>query len=316
MESKYQASQEEIDRFKKEIEKHQNEVKRLEAVLKKKDEDYQTLELSYQAAQKEIENLNEQMQNLISELNKERKPEVAIGIKPSVFKQKIIIPGTDVSFKMVHVIGGTFMMGANDDDNLAMDDEKPAHKVTLSDYWIAETQVTQELWQAVMGKNPSRFKGEHNLPVENVSWIDCQIFIERLNELTGRNFCLPTEEQWEFAARGGIIGKGKGFRYAGRNYDLEMIAWYKKNSEGKTHPVAKLIPNQLGLYDMSGNVWEWCMNHYNGITYRVQDYKINFPPRVFRGGGWDCDENLCRVSIRDFDWPFNTSDTCGLRLAL
>ena len=161
-----------------------------------------------------------------------------------------------VSFEMVRVEGGTFHMGATSEQkDEAWDREKPVHSVTLSSYYIGKTEVTQALWQAVMGSNPSNFKGS-NLPVECVCWNDCQEFIQKLNSLTGRNFRLPTEAEWEFACRGG--NNSRGYKYSGSN-NLGSVAWYDDNSGGQTHPVATKAPNELGIYDMSGNVWEWCL---------------------------------------------------------
>ena len=315
-------SQNEINRLKKEIEKHQNEVKRLEtkveglqATLKQKDGNYRTLKSTYHIAQQEIENLIELIKSLEREIENSKASPVTIVTRPEV----ITIPGTNVSFKMIHVDGGTFMMGANDDD--ARLDEIPAHEVTLSDYWIGETQVTQELWQAVMGKNPSYFKEDQNLPVEFVSWNDCQQFIERLNKMTNKVFRLPSEAQWEFAARGGNLGKETGYRYAGRNYDLGKIAWYIENSGEKTHPVARLCANQLGLYDMSGNVREWCQDFYDSDYYRNSPIIEPKGPasgisHVVRGGGWGAAEILCRVWCRDRHGSDYYYIDLGLRLAL
>ena len=143
-------------------------------------------------------------------------------------------------------------MGSDDSD--ADDDERPVHSVTLSSYSIGETEVTQALWTAVMGSNPSNFKG-NNLPVEKVSWNDCQTFIRKLNDLTGENFRLPTEAEWEFAARGG--NRSRGYKYSGSD-NLGDVAWYTDNSGDKTHAVKSKSPNELGIYDMSGNVWERC----------------------------------------------------------
>ena len=162
-----------------------------------------------------------------------------------------------VSFTMKFVEGGTFQMGATSEQGSdATSAESPVHSVTLSGYWMGETEVTQELWQAVMGSNPSYFSGT-NLPVEYVSWNDIvNDFLPKLNNMTGKNFRLPTEAEWEYAARG---GKSGGYKYAGSD-DVGSVAWYYDNSSSKTHTVKTKSPNELGLYDMSGNVWEWCQD--------------------------------------------------------
>ena len=171
-----------------------------------------------------------------------------------------------VSFKMVAVEGGTFTMGASDDDTEADNMEKPAHEVTISNYYIGETEVTQALWVAVMGKNPSYFTGDLR-PVEDVSWSECKEFITMLNQMTGKNFRLPTEAEWEFAARGG--NKSKGYKYAGSNI-IGDVAWYKENASNQTHLVATKASNELGLYDMSGNVYEWCQDWYRKYSSQAQ----------------------------------------------
>lgn len=230
--------------------------------------------------------------------------------------ETIHVPGMDVSFNMVRVEGGTFMMGAKEGDEDARNDEMPAHLVTLSDYYIGETQVTQALWQAVMGKNPSHFKGDPNLPVECVSWGDCQVFIEKLSQLTGRSFRLPTEAQWEFAARGG--NKSKGYKYAGSDF-IRKVAWYYGNSKMKTHPVAQKDANELGLYDMSGNVWEWCQDWYGRYINAPQtdpEGSEDDLRRVVRGGTWDHYDGYCRLLRRDSVFPEITLISLGLRLAI
>ena len=159
-----------------------------------------------------------------------------------------------VDFTMIRVEGGSYMMGATAEQGSdAWDWEQPAHQVTLSSYCIGQTEVTQALWQAVMGYNPSYFSGNLQYPVEKVSWNDCQLFISRLNQLTGLCFRLPTEAEWEFAARGG--NKTLGWKYSGGN-DIDVVAWYIDNAGESTHQVATMSANELGLYDMSGNVWE------------------------------------------------------------
>ncbi len=221
-----------------------------------------------------------------------------------------------VSFEMVRVEGGTFRMGAtSEQEDDAYSDEKPVHSVILSSYYIGKTEVTQALWQAVMGSNPSNFKGA-DLPVECVSWNDCQEFIQKLNSLTGRNFRLPTEAEWEFACRGG--NNSCGYKYSGSN-NLGNVAWYDENSGGQTHRVATKAPNELGIYDMSGNVWEWCSDWYADYTSYSQTDPTgpqSGSGRVYRGGGWYCDVGSCRSSNRDGSFPTNRYCSLGLRLAL
>lgn len=217
---------------------------------------------------------------------------------------------------MVMVEGGTFTMGATSEQGSdAFSGEEP-HQVTLSDYIIGKTEVTQEQWEAVMGSNPSCFKG-NNLPVEQVSWNDCQEFIKRLNSLTGLIFRLPTEAEWEYAARGGA--KSSGYKYSGSN-DIAAVAWYTNTTnDAGTKPVATKAPNELGLYDMTGNVWEWCSDWYGDYCSSHQTNPTGSSKgsyRVFRGGGWGSDARLCRVSNRSNFNPSNSSNILGLRLAL
>ena len=220
----------------------------------------------------------------------------------------------DVSFKIILVSGGTFTMGATgEQENSPLDDEKPVHQVTLSEFGIADTEVTQELWQAVMGSNPSQVQGP-KLPVENVTWDDCQTFIKKLNELTGETFRLPTEAEWEYAARGGA--NGDYFKYAGNN-QLKKVAWYEVNSGNTSHEVATLAPNELGLYDMSGNVWEWCQDKYGSYSSESQTDPTGARSgsyRVYRGGDWESPSLNCRVSYRNSLTPANRH--IGLRLAI
>ena len=219
-----------------------------------------------------------------------------------------------VSFEMVRVEGGTFRMGAtSEQEDDANSDEKPVHSVTLSSYYIGKTEVTQALWQAVMGSNPSAFQGA-DLPVECVSWNDCQEFIQKLNRLTGRNFRLPTEAEWEFACRGG--NKSNGYKYSGSN-DIDNVAWYDGYSGA--HPVGTKAPNELGIYDMSGNVWEWCSDWYADYTSYSQTDPTgpqSGSNRVFRGGCWLNFARCCRSSFRYGDYPTRRFNILGLRLAL
>ena len=222
-----------------------------------------------------------------------------------------------VSFEMVKVAGGTFQMGATSEQGKdAEDDELPVHSVTLSDYYIGQTEVTQELWKAVMGSNPSYFKGDNQRPVEKVNWNDCQEFIEKLNRLTGKNFRLPTEAEWEYAARGG--NKSRGYKYSGSN-NPDAVAWYDDNSGSKTHPVATKQSNELGLYDMSGNVYEWCQDWYGGYKSNSQTNPTGASKgsrRVLRGGSWGSSAGGVRVSDRDDYSPDYRDSNLGLRLAL
>ena len=225
-----------------------------------------------------------------------------------------------VSFNMVAVDGGTFIMGATAEQGTSdpSSDENPVHEVTLSSFSIGETEVTQALWVAVMGSNPSYHKGDLICPVEYVSWNDCQTFIDKLNTLTGRTFRLPTEAEWEFAARGGNYSMG--YKYAGSNTN-NGVAWCYANSNYTTHPVASKTPNELGLYDMSGNVSEWCQDWYGDYSGESQTNPggpTAGSKRVNRGGSWYDDAKLCRVSNREL-WSESSAapfGTLGLRLAM
>ena len=220
-----------------------------------------------------------------------------------------------VSFKMIRVEGGTFTMGATSEQGSdARSDEKPTHSVTLSTYYMGETEVTQELWQAIMGSNPSYFSGVQK-PVDSVSWTDCQNFITRMNSLTGMNFRLPTEAEWEFSARGG--NSSRGYKYAGSN-SIGDVAWYGDNSSFETHDVAQKLPNELGLYDMSGNVDEWCQDGYSTYSSDNQTnptVSSSNSTYITRGGSYHHQDWRCRVSCRSYISDYN-SRLSGLRLAL
>ena len=180
---------------------------------------------------------------------------------------------------------------------------------------MGETEVTQELWQAVMGSNPSYFIGSQR-PVEQVSWNDCQEFIEKLNTLTGEKFRLPTEAEWEYAARGG--NKSKGYEYAGSD-NVGDVAWYTDNSKSSTHEVKGKLPNELGLYDMSGNVWEWCSDWYGAYSSGAQvdpAGPASGSTRVRRGGSWSSDAAYCRVFYRSGITPTAALTYNGLRFVL
>ncbi len=227
----------------------------------------------------------------------------------------ITIPVKDgISIDMVRVEAGTFTMGATAEMKEPYDDEKPTHRVTLTnDYYIGKYEVTQALWQAVMGNNPSSFKGD-NLPVEQVSWNDCQKFISQLNRITGKTFRLPTEAEWEYAARGG--NKSRGYQYSGSN-NLSDVAWYTDNSGYKTHTVGTKQPNELGIYDMSGNVLEWCQDWYGIYSSSSQinpTGATSGSDRVNRGGSWLYDARDSRSSYRYEIMPNCRIGSLGVRL--
>ena len=221
-----------------------------------------------------------------------------------------------VKFKMVKVEGGTFLMGATEEQgNDAFDNEKPVHELTLDDYYIGETEVTQELWKAIMGNNPSDWEGD-NLPVEEVSWGDAQKFIKKLNGVTGRTFRLPTEAEWEYAARGGK--NSKEYKYSGSN-SIDEVAWYEGNSGDKTHPVKEKKANELGLYDMSGNVWEWCNDWYGEYSSDAQTNPQGpdeGSDRVLRGGSRYGNARCCRVFFRFYYAPMIHNPSVGFRLVM
>ena len=221
-----------------------------------------------------------------------------------------------ISIEMVKVEAGSFNMGATPEMENPFDSEKPVHRVTLTNnYYIGKYEVTQALWQAVMGSNPSYFKGD-DLPVEQVSWNDCQDFISKLNAMTGKRFRLPSEAEWEYAARGG--NKSRGYQYSGSNV-LRDVAWYSGNSSSRTHAVGTKQPNELGIYDMAGNVWEWCQDWYGSYSSSPQTnptgavYEL-YP--VYRGGSWNSSARDCRTSYREYFTPVFRNIDLGLRLVL
>ena len=242
--------------------------------------------------------------------------------------------------EMVFVEGGTFTMGATSEQGTSdlWDNEYPTHQVTVSDFYIGKYEVTQQLWEYVMkysgtcadgstmsayasnvwlGSNPSSSYGVGNYyPAYYVSWEDIvNIFIPRLNKITGKIFRLPTEAEWEYAARGG--NKSKGYKYSGSN-TIGYVAWYLSNSS-KTQQVGTKVPNELDLYDMSGNVYEWCSDWYGGYSSSAQTNPTGPTSgslRVFRGGGWYGDANSCRVSGRSGISPYARIDYLGFRLVM
>lgn len=238
-------------------------------------------------------------------------------VSAQIRTERITCQVGDISFDMVLVEGSEFEMGALPGHQELRDDETVTCMVRLSDYYVGETEVTQQLWKVVMGVNPSFNQSEDNLPVEMVSWNDCQKFISRLNLQTGMHYRLLTEAEWEYAARGGILSKN--CLYAGSELANE-VAWYDSNAENHTHPVKSLKPNELGLYDMCGNVWEWVEDRYAAYT---PNPKVNphgegstSNLRVDRGGSWCNQERKVSVLYRGrYSSNFKNKLT-GLRLGM
>jgi sulfatase modifying factor 1 len=220
--------------------------------------------------------------------------------------------------ELVFVKGGCFEMG--DTPRGRDSDRGPVHTACVSDFYMGKHEVTQKQWVVVMGNNPSFFKSGDDYPVDRITFEDVQAFLKRLGELTGRPYRLPTEAEWEYAARGG----GKRVQYAGTNsdHDLDKYAWYKPNAGHRTHPVGTKMPNELGLHDMSGNVWEWTSDWYDAGYYRVSPRDNPRGPdkglqRVLRGGSWFSDKNYIHVANRGRAGEVaRYSGICGFRLAL
>lgn len=270
-------------------------------------------------SEEKIDSSNDALEEEYGPLIEEYEPEVGEDtedvaeeeeeVKEVLYGEKVTFTVNDVAFIMIRVEGGRYSMGATSEQGSdAYDNEKPVHSVSVETFYIGETEVTQELWQAVMGNNPSCFLGSLR-PVEKVSWNDCQTFISKLNSLTDMKFRMPTEEEWEFAARGG--NKSRYTKYSGSS-DVGAVAWYRGNSDSQTHEVKTRQPNELGIYDMSGNVCEWTSsywcNDYNGMT--------DTSYRVGRGGSWYNSAKYTRVSYRPYDMPSRSYNYLGLRLAL
>ena len=235
----------------------------------------------------------------------------------SLSSNALTIPVKDgISIEMVKVEAGSFNMGATPEMENPNEDEKPVHRVTLTNnYYIGKYEVTQALWKIVMGSNPSNFKGD-DLPVEKVSWDDCQDFISKLNAMTGKRFRLPSEAEWEYAARGGK--KSRGYQYSGSN-TLGDVAWFWNNSDQSIHPVGTKLPNELGAFDMTGNVWEWCQDWFNRYSSSPQTNPtgaVSGSCRVYRGGSLCYPAGYCRCSCRFDGTPDFRNGDLGLRLVL
>ena len=264
-----------------------------------------------------------------SEGFKTKKEKVIVELDKTTSIDLIMEEGSDILENMIFVQGGTFQMGSNNGGS----DEKPIHEVYVSDFYIGKTEVTQKEWNDVMGNNPSHFKGD-NLPVEQVRWYDALEFCNKKSEQEGLTRCytgslynikcnfnangyrLPSEAEWEYAARGG--NKSKGYKYSGSN-NVGDVAWYKNDSDKKTHPVGTKKANELGIYDMSGNVWEWCNDWYNKKYYKNSPW--NNPKgsssgsrRVKRGGSVRFHSSSCFTAVRSSYFPLYTYGIIGFRI--
>jgi formylglycine-generating enzyme required for sulfatase activity len=249
------------------------------------------------------------------------KGEMITSVLEKLVSKMLMLPGAVIrddkaGIELVIVKGGEFTMGCTAEQGReCLDNEKPARKATLGDFYIGKYEVTQKQWVEVMGSNPSHFKGD-DLPVESVSWMEVQEFISKLRQITGRRYRLPTEAEWEYAARGGQSTKN--FMYSGGNH-ADETAWYIGNSGEKTHAVGTKDPNELGIYDMSGNVWEWVADWYGKYSAAAQENPSGPSAganRVFRGGGWSGEAWYCRVSGRFNYTPIIRYHSLGFRLAL
>lgn len=241
---------------------------------------------------------------------------VMMAVSCLVFK----VSGQEVSkdiinkIEMVTVQGGSFQMGSDEGTPI----EKPIHSVNLGSFQVGKYEVTQALWYVVMESKPSFHKNCMNCPVENVSWFDVQDFVDKLNKMTGKHYRLPTEAEWEFAARGGNASKN--YRYSGSDY-LDSIGWQRLNSNDSTHTVGKKIPNELGIYDMSGNVLEWVQDWSDGEYYKTSPADnpqgpVNGRTRVAKGGSYVYNSFFCRNTSRHFNFPDIPKRDLGFRLAL
>lgn len=226
---------------------------------------------------------------------------------------------TDAAFNgfipLAYVQGGSFDMGSNDAQDYKA---QPVHRVTLGSFYMGRYEVTQAQWKAIMGNNPSNFQNCDDCPVEMASWDDVQGFIEKLNQKTGKHYRLPTEAEWEYAARGG--SKSNGYTYSGFN-DISSVAWYSDNGGSKTHPKGQKQANELGIYDMSGNVWEWCQDWFGADYYSNSPAENPQGPssgsdRVLRGGSWRYPAQICRVAYRSGSSPGYRRNFFGFRLVL
>lgn len=297
--------QAEIEKYEVEISAQESRRTELKKVVLQKEQELKMAQVDVEACEAQILKLQSKIEVLRASKKKTVPKENFLEIKLN----------DTISFRMIRVNGGTFKMGATVEQGEFTDsDEVPVHLVTLQDFFICETVVTQAQWQALMGNNPSKFVNP-NFPVECVSWDDCQLFIKKLNKKTGKQFRLPTEAEWEYAARG---GKSGGYKYSGSN-NIYDIAWYSGNSEGQTHIVKTRQANELGIFDMCGNVWEWCQDWEGSYSETPQTNPLGPSEgtfRICRGGSWQSNHQCSRVSFRESYKPQDHYYDLGFRLAL
>ena len=224
--------------------------------------------------------------------------------------------------KMVLVEGGTFEMG--DDWELRNDNEKPVHKIKISTFYISKFPITVAQYKVYCQENQIAFEDKlfnrenRHHPIANVTWHNAKDYTDWLSKITGKQYRLPTEAEWEYAARGGC--KSQGYKYSGGD-DIEKIAWYYNNSNGQTHEVGSKKSNELGIFDMSGNVWEWCLDWYDGDYYSKSPFENPIGPKegqfkVLRGGSWSNRDSGCRVAIRNYYDPQLSFSNYGFRVVL
>ncbi|MBN8860959.1 MAG: formylglycine-generating enzyme family protein [Sphingobacteriales bacterium] len=257
-----------------------------------------------------IYSVNQSIAQDISKKSKRKKQDKSLPVVPTVSQAFL----DSIRENMVWVTGGSFIMG----NNISEPDERPAYEVVIDGFAISRYPVTQRQWMVIMERNPSDFPGCDQCPVDKVSWDDAQVFIKKLNMLTGKKYTLPTEAEWEYAAKGGRDAPGN-FRYAGSD-DIDSVGWYAGNSGRMPHPVGQKKPNELGLYDMTGNVWEWCQDWYAKFYYEQnENNNPQGPPsgsgRVRRGGSWYTQSTSCKTSTRNNVRQDYFDDIGGFRLA-
>jgi formylglycine-generating enzyme required for sulfatase activity len=212
-----------------------------------------------------------------------------------------------IEIEMVSVEGGKFMMGSNEGEEF----NRPAHEVSVQAFKIGKYEVTQLQWRLVMGYDQSTFSNCDECPIETISWKEIQTFIKKLNLESGRKYRLPTESEWEFAAKGGI--KSKGYTFSGGN-NISEVAWYYENSDSTIHKVGLKQPNELGIYDMTGNVWEWCSDLAS--SYSNKNWKNEGSYRILKGGSWISEKDICFPWYREYDGPKCRRPSGGFRLTM